>query len=151
MTFDEITEFKKDLKNLLKKYRTLNDDLDVVKRVLEVTPDERPPFSFRIDNLGLKTCIIKVKKIACKALKGRGVNSGLRLIYAHFHDEQKITFIELYHKNDKENEDKTRITDSFGQVSNGKNQYVVPTQGDWGVKGEGNSKLTAKTDNKGML
>ena len=113
MTFDELTEFNKDLKNLLKKYRTLNDDLDVVKRVLEVTPDERPPFSFRIDKLGLKTCIIKVKRIACKALKGRGVNSGLRLIYAHFPDEQKITFIELYHKNDKENEDKTRITDNF--------------------------------------
>lgn len=113
MTFDELTQFKKDLKNLLKKYRTLNDDLDVVKRVLEVAPDERPPFSFRIDNLGLETCIIKVKKIACKALKGRGVNSGLRLIYAHFLDEQKITFIELYHKNDKENEDKSRITDNF--------------------------------------
>lgn len=113
MTFEELTEFKKDLKNLLKKYRTLNDDLDVVKRVLEVTPDERPPFSFRIDNFGLETCIIKVKKIACKALKGRGVNSGLRLIYAHFPEEQKITFIELYHKNDKENEDKKRITDNF--------------------------------------
>jgi mRNA-degrading endonuclease RelE of RelBE toxin-antitoxin system len=113
MTFEELTEFKKDLKNLLKKYRTLNDDLDVVKRVLEVAPDERPPFSFRIDNLGLETCIIKVKKIACKALKGRGINSGLRLIYAHFPDEQKITFIELYHKNDKENEDNKRITDNF--------------------------------------
>ncbi len=113
MTFDELTEFKKDLKKLLKKYRTLNDDLDVVKRVLEVAPDERTPFSFRIDNLGLETCIIKVKKIACKALKGRGVNSGLRLIYAHFPDQQKITFIELYHKNNKENEDKTRITDNF--------------------------------------
>ncbi len=113
MTFDELTEFKGDLKSLLKKYRTLNDDLDVVKRVLEVTPDERPPFSFRIDHLGLERCIIKVKKIACKALKGRGVNSGLRLIYAHFPDEQKITFIELYHKNDKENEDKKRITDNF--------------------------------------
>lgn len=113
MNFDELTEFKKDLNNLLKKYRTLNDDLDMVKRVLEVTPDERPPFSFRIDNLRLETCIIKVKKIACKALKGRGVNSGFRLIYAHFPDEQKITFIELYHKNDKENEDKKRITDNF--------------------------------------
>lgn len=113
MTFYELTEFKKDLKNLLKKYRTLNDDLDVVKQVLEVIPDERPPFSFRIDNLGLETCVIKVKKIACKALKGRGVNSGLRLIYAHFPDEQKITFIELYHKNDKENEDKQRILKNF--------------------------------------
>jgi len=113
MTFYELTEFKKDLKNLLKKYRSLHDDLDVVKRVLEVIPDERPPFSFRIDNLGLETCIIKVNKIACKALKGRGVNSGLRLVYAHFPEERKIIFIELYHKNDKENEDKKRITDNF--------------------------------------
>jgi len=113
MTFDELPEFKKDLKSLLKKYRTLNDDLDIVKKVLEIMPDERPPFSFRIDNLGLKTCIIKIKKIACKALKGRGVNSGLRLIYAHFQEEQRITFIELYHKNDKENEDRQRIIYNF--------------------------------------
>lgn len=114
MTFDELTEFKKDLKSLLKKYRTLNDDLEVVKRVFGVTPDERPPFSFCIENLGVETCIIKVKKIACKALKGRGVNSGLRLIYAYFPDEQKIVFVELYHKNDKENEDKKRIVENCG-------------------------------------
>src|SRR5450759_4867650 len=113
MTFDELIEFKKDLKSLLKKYRTLNDDLNIVKKVLEIMPDERPPFSFRIDNLGLKTCIIKIKKIACKALKGRGVNSGLRLIYAHFQEENRIIFIELYHKNDKENEDRQRIIDNF--------------------------------------
>jgi mRNA-degrading endonuclease YafQ of YafQ-DinJ toxin-antitoxin module len=113
MTFDELIEFEKDLKNLLKKYRTLKDDLEVVKKVLEVLPKERPPFSFRIDNLGLETCVIKVKKIACKALKGRGVDSGLRLIYAHFEAEQKITFIELYHKNDKENDDRQRILSNF--------------------------------------
>lgn len=113
MTFDELAEFQKDLKGLLKKYRTLNDDIEIVRQVLEVFPDERPPFSFRIDNLGLETCIIKVKKIACKALKGRGVNSGLRLIYAHFEKEKKITFIELYHKNDKENEDRQRIINNF--------------------------------------
>lgn len=113
MIFDELIEFKKDLKSLLKKYRTLNEDLLVVKKVLEVTPNERPPFSFRIDNLGLKTCVIKVKKIACKALKGRGVNSGLRLIYAHFEDENKIIFIEIYHKSEKENEDKERIINNF--------------------------------------
>lgn len=112
--FDELSEFRKDLKNLLKKYRTLHEDLEVVKLDLNDEPGECPPFSFRIDNLGIETCIIKVKKIACKALKGRGVNSGLRLIYAHFPDEQKITFIELYHKNEKENEDRSRITDNFG-------------------------------------
>lgn len=113
MIFDELVEFRKDLKNLLKKYRTLNEDLEVVKMVLKVTPQERPPFSFRIDNLGLEACVIKVKKIACKSLKGRGVNSGLRLVYAHFEDEQRVTFIELYHKNDKANENKQRILDNF--------------------------------------
>ena len=113
MTFDELNEFRKDLKTLLKKYRTLNEDLAVVKQVLAASPDERPPFSFRIDNLGIETCVIKVKKIACKALKGRGVNSGFRLIYAYFEEEQKITFIELYHKSDKENEDRQRILTNF--------------------------------------
>ena len=57
--------------------------------------------------------IIKVKKIACKSLKGRGVNSGLRLIYAYFPDEQIITFVEIYHKNDKDLEDRARITNQF--------------------------------------
>jgi hypothetical protein len=31
MIFEELTEFTRDLKRLLKKYRTLNDDLDVMK------------------------------------------------------------------------------------------------------------------------
>lgn len=113
MIFEELTEFKKDLKNLLKKYGTLNDDLYVVKQVLTIAPDARPPFSFRIDNLTSETCVIKVKKIACKSLKGRGVNSGLRLIYAYFKDQEKINFVELYHKNDKDNEDKQRILNNF--------------------------------------
>ncbi len=113
MTFEELTEFKRDLKKLLKKYRTLNDDLFEVKTILKKKPEARPPFSFRIDNLGLETCVIKVKKIACRALKGQGVNSGLRLFYAHFQEEDKIIFIELYHKNDKENEDRERILNNF--------------------------------------
>jgi len=113
MNFDELSEFQKDLKRLIKKYRSLDDDLDIVKKVLLVYPDERPPFSYQIADLGVQTCLIKVKKIACKSLKGRGVNSGLRLIYAYFPDIQKIVFIELYHKNEKEMEDRTRILNNF--------------------------------------
>lgn len=113
MNFEELAIFKKDLKILLKKYRTLDDDLGVVKILLSAKPNERPPFSFRIDNLGISTCIIKVKKIACKALKGKGVNSGLRLVYAYFPEEQKIVFIELYHKSFKESEDRSRILENF--------------------------------------
>lgn len=113
MRFEELAVFKKDIKNLLKKYRTLHDDIKIVKQVLEVYPDERPPFSYRIDNLGIETCVIKVKKIACKALKGRGVNSGLRLVYAHFPKDERIVFVELYHKNDKDIEDRLRIIRHF--------------------------------------
>lgn len=111
--FEEIDPFKKDFKSLLKKYKSLKDDLEVVKKVLEVLPDARPPFSFRIDNLGIENCVIKVKKIACKSLKGNGVNSGLRLVYAYFKDDKKIVFIEIYHKNDRENEDRDRIMNYF--------------------------------------
>ncbi len=114
MIFEELQEFEKDLKQLLKKYRTLKDDLEVVKKVLEVNPDERPPFSFRISDLGIETCVIKIKKIASKSLKGRGVNSGFRLIYAWFEVEQRIILIELYHKNYKEIEDRKRILKHFG-------------------------------------
>ncbi len=111
--FEELLEFKKDLKQLLKKFRTLNDDLDVVKQDLNDEPGESPPFSYRINGLGIETCVIKVKKIACKALKGRGVNSGLRLIYAYYEKAEKIIFVGLYHKDDKENEDKQRILSNF--------------------------------------
>ena len=113
ITFEELSEFKKDLKHLLKKYSSLQEDIEKVMKLLNDEPDATPPYSFRIDNLGIKTCVIKIKKIACKSLKGRGVNSGLRLIYAYFKEKQRIVFIELYHKNDKANEDKDRIMKYF--------------------------------------
>lgn len=113
IVFDEIDPFQKDFKGLLKKYKTLKEDLEVVKKVMAILPDARPPFSFRIDNIGIESCVIKVKKIACKSLKGRGVNSGLRLVYAFYEEEQRIVFIEIYHKSDKENADRERIMSHF--------------------------------------
>ena len=113
MIIEELNHFKKDLKKLLKKYRSLDDDLKVLKKVLKVEPKERPPFSFRIEGLGIETSVIKVKKIACKSLKGRGVNTGLRIIYAHFEEDERIVFVELYHKNNNENEDRERILNNF--------------------------------------
>jgi len=113
MIIEELDEFKKDIKKLSKKFRTLPDDISIVKKVLDIRPDERPPFSFRIDGLGLETCIIKVKKIASRSFKGKGVNSGFRMIYAHFEDQEKIVLIEIYHKSAKEIEDKNRILNNF--------------------------------------
>jgi hypothetical protein len=53
--------------------------------------------------------IYKVVKFACKSLKGRGVKSGLRVIYAYFPDQDKVEFIESYFKAEQENGDRTRI------------------------------------------
>ncbi len=113
ISFDELPEFQSDLRKLLKKYRSLNDDLDVLRKDLSDEPGAHPPFSFRVSGLGITTCIIKIRKIACKSLKGKGVNSGLRLVYAYFEEEKKIVFAELYHKSDKENEDKNRLKRNF--------------------------------------
>lgn len=111
--FEALPEFDKDLKNLKKRFHTLDGDLEVVKLDLDDEPGEQPPFSFQVRGLGIETCIIKVKKIACRALKGKGVNSGLRLVYAWFEKEQRIVFIELYYKGDKEVEDRERIMKNF--------------------------------------
>ncbi len=113
ITFEELAEYSKDLKQLLKKFRSLSDDIAELKKVLTVEPDAVPPFSFHIDGLGITTCVIKVKKIACRSLKGRGVNSGLRLIYAWFETERRIVMVEIYHKNEKEVEDRVRIKRYF--------------------------------------
>lgn len=124
MIFEELDEFKKDIKKLLKKHRTLNDDVEIVKKVLSISPNERPPFSFRIDGLGIEICVIKIKKIASKSFKGKGVNSGFRIIYAHYEKEEKIIMIEIYHKSNKEIEDKERILNK----ENYKKQ-ALPTSG----------------------
>lgn len=113
MTFEELKEFNKDVKKLSKKYRTLSEDIEIVKQVLNVKPEERPPFSYRIDGLGTNECIIKVKKIASKSFKGKGVNSGFRIIYAHFIEEEKIVLIECYHKSKNESENRERIIKYF--------------------------------------
>ena len=113
MEFEEIREYSKDLRTLAKRFRTLPEDLETLKKVLEAEPDAEPPRSYRISGLGLETCIIKVKRIASRAMKGKGSNTGLRLIYAYDKEEQKITLVELYFKGDKENEDRERIKKYF--------------------------------------
>ena len=109
MEFENVPEFDKDLKRLLKLYNSLNTDIENLKQILNIFPNERAPFSFRINNLQTATKVIKIKKIACSSLKGKGVNSGLRIIYTYSSFSNTIIFIELYHKNEKANENRERI------------------------------------------
>lgn len=113
MRFEEVDEFGKDLKKLIKKYRSLNEDLETLKKVIKNNPSQRPPYSYRIEGLGIDRYIVKVKRIACKSMKGLGSNTGLRLVYCYMEENDTITFIEIYHKNEKAVEDRSRILRYF--------------------------------------
>lgn len=109
MKFTYQSEFEKDLKRLLKRYISLNEDLIKIMSILEVYPNARPPFSFLIYFKSNTVSVIKIKKIACLSLRGKGVNTGLRLIYILNQESNTIELIELYHKNEKANEDQKRF------------------------------------------
>jgi len=52
---------------------------------------------------------LRQRKFACRSLKGRGVQSGIRIIYAYFEEKDKIELIEVYYKGDKVSENRQRI------------------------------------------
>lgn len=108
-----LPEFDKDIKKLLKKFKTLEDDLKIfIKNQLylyhKLKIDNKGVF--QISGLQIETPkIYKARKFACRSLKGKGVHSGIRVIYAYFEEEDGIELIEIYYKGDKENEDRGRI------------------------------------------
>lgn len=113
----KLAEFEKDLKRLSKKFRTLEQDLDTfIQKQLNLY------HKLQIDNKGifpipdlgiLHPKIFKAKKFACRSLKGKGVASGIRVIYAHFEQEDIIELVEIYYKGEKENEDRERIVRNY--------------------------------------
>lgn len=114
--FHEISrlpEFEKDIRKLLRRFKTLEDDLEVfIKKALNLY------HKLKIDNRGIfqipdleieNPKIYKARKFACRSLKGKGVQSGIRVIYAYFEGNDKIELIEIYYKGDKKSEDRERI------------------------------------------
>jgi len=108
-----LPEFGRDLKRLLKRFRTIEDDLDTF-----IDTELYLFHKLGIDNNGIFRItdlsvdypeIYKAKKFACRSLKGKGVHSGIRVIYAYLKGADKIELVELYFKGDKENEDRERI------------------------------------------
>ena len=108
-----LPDFERDLKKLAKKFRTIEDDLDIF-----VETELYLFHKLKIDNKGIfrivglpyeNPPVYKAKKFACRSLKGKGVHSGIRMIYAYFEEKGRIELIEIYYKGDKENEDWARI------------------------------------------
>jgi hypothetical protein len=114
--YKQSESFNKDLKKLLKRFHSLSDDLKTVKQnAIE------PYHQLKFNNQSIypipgfcndEVQICKIKKFACKALKGKGAQSGIRVIYAYYMDSEGVPLVELieiYFKGDKENEDKERL------------------------------------------
>jgi len=113
LVYEETPEFLHDLKKLINKYRSLVDDLALVKSAAIELYHIR-----RIDNASVfpisgyctdKIQVCKIKKFACKSLKGKGAKSGIRVIYAFHVISFKVVFIEIYYKGNQENENRKRI------------------------------------------
>jgi hypothetical protein len=113
MKYRSISEFDRDFKKLLKRFRTLVDDIEVAKQnAIELYHIlEKDNLSvFQITGLGNeKVKFFKLKKFACKAMKGKGIQSGIRIIYAFYPDQMLVEFLQIYYKGDEENEDRDRI------------------------------------------
>jgi len=103
--YNEQPEFSKEFKRFSKKYKSLPDDLEEFKRVVDVVPlGNSKHFNVITRN---EQCVIVKAHLFCRYLKG----SSLRIIYAFYHQSCKIDFIEIYFKGKKENEDRERIKD----------------------------------------
>jgi hypothetical protein len=114
-TFNEISrlpEFDKDMKRLLKRFRTLEEDLKIfIKNQLNLFHKLKKDNKgvVRLVDLQIETPkIYKSRKFACRSLSG-GAYSGIRVIYAYHEETDKIELIEIYYKGDKKNEDRKRI------------------------------------------
>ncbi len=108
MNYRNAVEFQKDFKKLSKKFKTLDNDLAVFKKVLNESPigiGKHFNFITRIDSV----YIIKAR-FFCRSLKKKD----LRIIYAYIENHRiveliGIEFIDLYFKGNKESEDRDRI------------------------------------------
>jgi len=99
--YKSVSEFDKELKKLLKRFSTLNDDIEVFKRnavELYFCHNTDNGSCVRINRLKIQTAVYKAKKFASRSLKGKGVRSGIRIVFAFEEEENKITFLEIYYK-----------------------------------------------------
>jgi len=119
--YESTPEFEKDFKKLEKRYRTLEKDFDTMKKyTLETHYLEGAPTTAFIPIEGFCTKdyqSIKVKKFACIALKKFGNRSGIRVIYVFEPAILKVTFIEIYYKGDKANEDRERLKKAISYIN----------------------------------
>lgn len=112
-----LPEFDKDIKSLQKRFKTIEEDLRIfikTELVLFHRLKKDTGGIFRIVGIQIDEPKIYIaKKFACRALKGKGSRTGIRVVYAYFEKVDKIELIEIYYKGDKEIEDRGRIIRNY--------------------------------------
>jgi len=108
-----LAEFEEDIRRLSKKFKTIGEDLEIfIEKQLFLYHKLKTDNGgiFRITGLPEGTpAVYKAKKFACRSLKGKGVQSGIRIIYAYEEETDRVILIEAYYKGDKANEDRAKI------------------------------------------
>lgn len=108
MQINKLPEFEKEFKKLSKKYPSLEDDFSTFEKVLVIAPKDNILMKVGEGKIGE---FYKVKKFRCQSIAKQSVNSGIRIIYNYIEWDNTIelTYIEMYHKGQKENHDIERI------------------------------------------
>ena len=111
MNYNELPEFSKKFKRFAKKYKSLSDDLEEFKRVVNVAPlGNSKHFNVITRN---EQCVVIKARLFCRYLKG----SSLRIIYVFHSKNCKVEFIEIYFKGDKVSENQERIKEYLTKFS----------------------------------
>ncbi len=108
MNYSRVPEFKKDVKALKKRVRSLEGDLERAKHLIEALygHSDAEQAEFKKLFLAGKKATILTKTGAVEVVKIRGK---LRLVFAVAVNKAEVSFIELYSKNDKPREDQRRL------------------------------------------
>lgn len=110
--------FDSDLKYLKKRYQSLDEDLATLTKALYLWLCLQHKAGQSCDNSFVLMSryapadgcsLYKVRHMPCKALKGRGNQTGLRVIFAYWPESDTLEFIQLYFKADSDLEDQKRI------------------------------------------
>lgn len=121
-TFSFHPKFKKEYEKIIKKHKcpTLENDLELLKKVLYKTITNNKNHIFpnnictRISGLNRNVPYpaFIIKNFRCKGIN-KGKKSGFRITFIFYTDTNKFCFVEIFHKNEKDIEDKNRINKMF--------------------------------------
>lgn len=112
--------FELDLKRLSRKFPSLPDDLEIFLntqlRLLAASqhkPEDLGFFPVSGKGIGGRGFFL-AKRFACMSLKGTGSRSGVRLVLRWQPELNQVLLVEIYHKGEKESEDREIILAILG-------------------------------------